>query len=95
MANMRYVPNLLQYYIGGGGSLGTPNLYNVINGQPLMVLTQALALVMVMKIKLQALRPQQQQQRRQLQPLPQPQFQTIQAQYWYSVVTLPTAQLTR
>ena len=27
--------NLLQYYNGGRGSLGTPNLYYVINGQPL------------------------------------------------------------
>merc|ERR1719282_1991537 len=45
-----------------------------------MVLTLALALVMAI---MRRLRPQQQQ------------FQTIQAQYWYSVVTLPTAQLTR
>ena len=27
--------NLLQYYIGGRGSAGTPNLYYVINGWPL------------------------------------------------------------
>ena len=30
------LPNLLRYYIGGEGSLGTPNLYYVINGQPLI-----------------------------------------------------------
>ena len=30
------LPNLLQYY-NGGGSLGTPNLYYVIYGRPLMV----------------------------------------------------------
>ena len=30
-------PNLLQYCIGGG-STGTPNLYYVINGRPLMVM---------------------------------------------------------
>ena len=31
------VPDLLQYYIGEGGGccLGTPNLYDVIYGQPL------------------------------------------------------------
>ena len=27
--------NLSQYYIGGEGSTGTPNLYYVINGRPL------------------------------------------------------------
>ena len=27
--------DLLQYYNGGGGSLGTPNLYYVIYGRPL------------------------------------------------------------
>ena len=33
------LPNLLQYYNGGGGgSLGTPNLYYVIYGRPLMVM---------------------------------------------------------
>ena len=27
--------NLSQYYIGGEGSTGTPNLYYVINGRPI------------------------------------------------------------
>ena len=29
------LPDLLQYYNGAGGSLGTPNLYYVIYGRPL------------------------------------------------------------
>ena len=32
----RGLPNLLQYYKGSEGSLGTPNLDYVINGQPLI-----------------------------------------------------------
>ena len=30
------LPNLLQYYNRGEGSTGTPNLYYVINGRPLI-----------------------------------------------------------
>ena len=38
------LPDLLQYY-NGGGSLGTPNLYYVIYGRPLRALVMNLSLL--------------------------------------------------
>ena len=43
------LPDLLQYYKGEGGSLGTPNLYYVIYGRPLNMIHNSKSLLTITK----------------------------------------------
>ena len=49
----RGLPNLLQYY-NGGGSLGTPNLYYVIYGRPLITIHPKVPLEKSLTVKYKA-----------------------------------------